>query len=90
MVDLFFKKYYLINRKLFVFCIFGGPNGQPQQQKLFLPTAFRIFMKCLVMVLLMSIKIIKKNIDFSLNNKHKIPFLSSSVTNPRQQIFINA
>ena len=36
MVDLFFKKYYSINRKLFVFCIFfgggggGGPNGQPQ------------------------------------------------------------
>ena len=35
-------------------------------------------------------KIIKKNIDFSLNNKHKIPSLSSSVTNPRQPIFINA
>ena len=30
MVDLFFEKYYSINRKLFVFCILGGPNGQPQ------------------------------------------------------------
>lgn len=90
MVNLFFKKYYSINRKLFVFCILGGPNGQPLLQKLFLATAFRISMKCLVMLLLMSIKIIKKNVDFSLNNKHKIPSLSSSVTNPRQQIFINA
>ena len=89
MVDLFFKKYYSINRELFVLH-FGWPNGQPLLQKLFLAAAFRISMKCLVMLLLMSIKIIKKNIDFSLNNKHKIPSLSSSVTNPRQQIFINA